>query len=279
MVDRTDKTPILFGTFTATFTFALVVLSQVRENAVPDVSVLVSLLLLLVSVGLLLRLLATFRTTLTTGGLARAVGNQLREVIDVMYPARFDPARARRHARRDAGEAPGRAVVADPPCRRPGFSRHSTSRPRSGSRPAPGPRSGSSRPSAISSSAGPSSRRAPGPPPTRRSSAAGQDRPAPHAGAGPGLRNPAAGRHRAARAVARRERSHQRGAGTRPARRRPAAAGQAVARRWPPARGRRTGPGPLPGAEVGRVRGAGGRRDHRLRGRQHPGDPAAARAP
>ena len=91
MVDRTDKTPILFGTFTATFTFALVVLSQVRENAVPDVSVLVSLLLLLVSVGLLLRLLATFRTTLTTGGLARAVGHELREVIDVMYPARFDP--------------------------------------------------------------------------------------------------------------------------------------------------------------------------------------------
>jgi uncharacterized membrane protein len=92
MVDRTDKTPILFGTFTATFTFALVVLSQVRENAVPDVSVLVSLLLLLISVGLLLRLLATFRTTLTTGGLARAVGNQLRGVIDLMYPVRFDPA-------------------------------------------------------------------------------------------------------------------------------------------------------------------------------------------
>jgi uncharacterized membrane protein len=91
MVDRTDKTPILFGTFTATFTFALVVLSQVRENAVPDVSVLVSLLLLLVSVGLLLRMLATFRTTLTTGGLARAVGHELREVIEIMYPARFDP--------------------------------------------------------------------------------------------------------------------------------------------------------------------------------------------
>jgi len=91
MVDRTDRTPILFGTFTATFTFALVVLSQVRENAVPDVSVLVSLLLLLVSVGLLLRLLATFRTTLTTGGLARAVGHELREVIGLMYPARFDP--------------------------------------------------------------------------------------------------------------------------------------------------------------------------------------------
>jgi uncharacterized membrane protein len=92
MVDRTDKTPILFGTFTATFTFALVALSQVRANAVPNVSVLVSLLLLLVSVGLLLRLLATFRTTLTTGGLARAVGDQLRGVIDRMYPVRFDPA-------------------------------------------------------------------------------------------------------------------------------------------------------------------------------------------
>ena len=92
MVDHTDRTPILFGTFTATFTFALVVLSQVRQNAVPDLSVLLSLLLLLVSVGLLLRLLATFRTTLTTGGLARAVGNQLRALIDVMYPARFDPA-------------------------------------------------------------------------------------------------------------------------------------------------------------------------------------------
>jgi uncharacterized membrane protein len=102
MVDRTDKTPILFGTFTATFTFALVVLSQVRENAVPDVSVLVSLLLLLVSVGLLLRLLATFRTTLTTGGLARAVGHELREVIDVMYPARFDPDASTTAARNQA---------------------------------------------------------------------------------------------------------------------------------------------------------------------------------
>jgi len=92
VLDRTDRTPLLFGTFTATFTFALVALSQVRENAVPNVSVLVSLLLLLISVGLLLRLLATFRTTLTTGGLARAVGNQLRGVIDLMYPVRFDPA-------------------------------------------------------------------------------------------------------------------------------------------------------------------------------------------
>jgi uncharacterized membrane protein len=92
MVDHTDKTPILFGTFTATFTFALVVLSQVRQNSVPDLSVLLSLVLLLVSVGLLLRLLATFRTTLTTGGLARAVGDQLRALIDGMYPTRFDPA-------------------------------------------------------------------------------------------------------------------------------------------------------------------------------------------
>jgi uncharacterized membrane protein len=107
MVDRTDRTPILFGTFTATFTFALVVLSQVRENSVPDVSVLVSLLLLLISVGLLLRLLATFRTTLTTGGLARAVGKELRKLIEVMYPVRFDPA-----ARTAAAGTDGQAAAA-----------------------------------------------------------------------------------------------------------------------------------------------------------------------
>jgi uncharacterized membrane protein len=107
MVDHTDRTPVLFGTFTATFTFALVVLSQVRQNAVPDISVLVSLLLLLISVGLLLRLLATFRTTLTTGGLAREVGRQLREVIDVMYPARFDPAAGPAAASGQGKPAPG----------------------------------------------------------------------------------------------------------------------------------------------------------------------------
>jgi uncharacterized membrane protein len=92
VLDRTDTTPLLFGTFTATFTFALVALSQVRPDSVPDVSVTLALLLVLVSSGLFLRLLVTFRTTLTVGGLARRIGNRLRDQIDIQYPARFDPA-------------------------------------------------------------------------------------------------------------------------------------------------------------------------------------------
>jgi len=92
VLDRTDTTPLLFGTFTATFTFALVALSQVRPDSVPNLSVTLALLLVLVSAGLFLRLLVTFRTTLTVGGLAKRIGNRLREQIDVQYPARFDPA-------------------------------------------------------------------------------------------------------------------------------------------------------------------------------------------
>src|SRR6185437_10759594 len=68
VLDRTDRTPPLFGTFMATFTFALLVLGQVRGNAVPDVSVTISVPLVLVSACLFLRLLVTFRTALTTGG-------------------------------------------------------------------------------------------------------------------------------------------------------------------------------------------------------------------
>ena len=82
VLDRTDRTPLLFGTFTATFTFALVALSQVRQDYVPDVAVTVGLLLVLLSAGLFLRLLVTFRTTLTVGGLSRMIGIRLRQQID-----------------------------------------------------------------------------------------------------------------------------------------------------------------------------------------------------
>ena len=108
-LDRTDTTPLLFGTFTATFTFALVALSQVRQSAVPDVSVTLALLLVLVCAGLFLRLLVTFRTTLTVGGLAKRIGNRLRDQIDLQYPARFDPA-----LDAPALDAPAAAVPADP---------------------------------------------------------------------------------------------------------------------------------------------------------------------
>ena len=106
VLDRTDRTPLLFGTFTATFTFALVALSQVRANSVPNVSVTVALLLVLISAGLFLRLLVTFRTTLTVGGLSRMIGIRLRQQIDIQYPARFDPAHG-------TAEAAG-PVLADP---------------------------------------------------------------------------------------------------------------------------------------------------------------------
>jgi uncharacterized membrane protein len=106
VLDRTDRTPLLFGTFTATFTFALVALSQVRQDYVPDVAVTVGLLLVLLSAGLFLRLLVTFRTTLTVGGLSRMIGIRLREQIDIQYPARFDPARAAADAAKPAPADP-----------------------------------------------------------------------------------------------------------------------------------------------------------------------------
>jgi len=94
VLDRTDRTPLLFGTFMATFTFALLVLGQVRGNAVPDVSVTISVPLVLVSACLFLRLLVTFRTALTTGGLVRTVGGELHKQIDILYQAQPDPALA-----------------------------------------------------------------------------------------------------------------------------------------------------------------------------------------
>ena len=89
-LDRGDSMPLLFGTFTATFTFALLVLSQVRDQAVPTVCVLLALALVLVSAGMFLRLLVTFRTALTTGGLARTIGAELRRLIQALYPEPFE---------------------------------------------------------------------------------------------------------------------------------------------------------------------------------------------
>jgi uncharacterized membrane protein len=85
VLDRTDRTPLLFGTFIATFTFALVVLSQVTDVSVPDVSVTIAVLLVLLSACLFLRLLVTFRTTLTVGGLVKTVGDELRWLVDTLY--------------------------------------------------------------------------------------------------------------------------------------------------------------------------------------------------
>jgi uncharacterized membrane protein len=89
VLNRTDKTPLLFGTFAATFTYALLVLSVVHGDDVPSISVTVALILVLVCTALFLRLLVTFRSTLTVGGLTRNIGGQLRRLIDILYPAPF----------------------------------------------------------------------------------------------------------------------------------------------------------------------------------------------
>lgn len=91
VLDRTDRTPVLFGTFMATFTFALVALSQVHTDAVPSVAVTVSVLLVLTSACLFLRFLVTFRATLTTGGLVRTVGDELRRLIGILYRVDYAP--------------------------------------------------------------------------------------------------------------------------------------------------------------------------------------------
>jgi uncharacterized membrane protein len=91
-LNRTDKSPLLFGTFIATFMFALIVLGAVSSDQVPSISVTVALVLVLVCVALFLRLLVTFRRSLTVSGLVRTIGHNLRRIVDVMYPAPFDAA-------------------------------------------------------------------------------------------------------------------------------------------------------------------------------------------
>jgi len=81
-----DRYPRLFGVFVATFTYALIVLSQVRTNEVPQLSVTLAVVMVLVSAALFLRLLLTLRNAVTAGGLIRTVAGQLREVIDQVYP-------------------------------------------------------------------------------------------------------------------------------------------------------------------------------------------------
>ncbi len=85
-IDGVDRTPIVFGLFAGTFTYALIVLSGIRPNRVPVISVYVALLLVLLCVGAFLRLLVALRSRLTSGGLVRTIGNQLCISFDKLYP-------------------------------------------------------------------------------------------------------------------------------------------------------------------------------------------------
>jgi uncharacterized membrane protein len=62
------------------------VLSQIRTDEVPQLSVTLAVVMVLVSAALFLRLLLTLRNAVTAGGLIRSVAGQLREVIDQVYP-------------------------------------------------------------------------------------------------------------------------------------------------------------------------------------------------
>jgi uncharacterized membrane protein len=85
-LDRTERSPLLFGMLSATFTFALVVQSQVRSDAVPSTSVTLAIVLVLVSIALFLRMLVTVRAALTVGGLTRRIGDEVRRVVESYYP-------------------------------------------------------------------------------------------------------------------------------------------------------------------------------------------------
>ena len=104
-LNRTDKTPLLFGTFTATFTYSLLVLSVVHGDDVPTISVTLALIMVLVCAALFLRLLVTFRNTLTVGGLTMTIGTALRKLIDVLYPQLCEPTAS------DAADPPEPAVT------------------------------------------------------------------------------------------------------------------------------------------------------------------------
>ena len=88
---RLDRSPLLFGTFTATFTYSLLVLGGIDGSQVPEFSVTLALIMVLVCAAQFLRLLVTFRKLLSVGGLATAIGNDVRVLIDVLYPGPFVP--------------------------------------------------------------------------------------------------------------------------------------------------------------------------------------------
>ena len=86
-LDRSDRTPVLFGVFSGGAAYALVVLSRVTTDFVPSLSVTLAIALVLLAIGLFLRLLVTMRTSLNPGGLVRIVGDRLRDTIDRFHPA------------------------------------------------------------------------------------------------------------------------------------------------------------------------------------------------
>ncbi|WP_327239170.1 DUF2254 domain-containing protein [Streptomyces sp. NBC_01318] len=82
---------VLFGLLIGTALYTLVALSQIRGEDVPRLSVTFAVALVLVDAVAVLSLLASLRHAVTGGGLARAVGERLRAVVDQTYPADTEP--------------------------------------------------------------------------------------------------------------------------------------------------------------------------------------------
>ncbi|WP_411088717.1 DUF2254 family protein [Streptomyces sp. 061-3] len=82
---------VLFGLLIGTALYTLVALSQIRGEDVPRLSVTFAVALVLVDAVTVLSLLASLRHAVTGGGLARAVGERLRAVVDQTYRADTEP--------------------------------------------------------------------------------------------------------------------------------------------------------------------------------------------
>ncbi len=89
---RDMTTKVALGVFIATFTYSLLVLSDVgstTEKYVPSNAVSLAILLLLASVGMFLKLIHNVTQNLRVASVVSLVGKDAREVINTVYP---DPA-------------------------------------------------------------------------------------------------------------------------------------------------------------------------------------------
>jgi uncharacterized membrane protein len=93
ITDRTNQ--IVFGTFIATFTYALLVQRTVRsvsddlERFVPSISVNIAVLLALVSIGLLIRFIDHITRSIRASQIIHRVSTDLCEAIETLFPEKF----------------------------------------------------------------------------------------------------------------------------------------------------------------------------------------------
>lgn len=91
---RDPTTKIALGVFMATFIYSLMVLREVgtaaNEDFVPDISVSLALLLLLLSMLMFLRLISRTTQGLRVAAVLRDLGRDARKVVDRVYPEPVD---------------------------------------------------------------------------------------------------------------------------------------------------------------------------------------------